>query len=397
MSDFYICSQVTATDRAGVVWVAAILSLLFSALTLATRFQIKYHTTLENDDWAILTATLMAIGQYTAVFVGLEHGVGVSSATLPPNKLKNLGEVVRTTEVFFIIAIAPSKLSVVLFMKRLFTRDLQKAWWACNIALILTVSWGLASALTVSVKCNTWHALYSVHRCSGKVRSLTSRACGCELTATQLIRWAVVIPTDAALDTFYVALVIVLVQPLQMTTAIKLTVILAFRFRLVCALLSAIHWAAFASYVHSSDPGLAIADVQLWQQVALGYALIGATLPTLKSFIRVYNRVMGWPSGEKRILGGGYNLGSFGRSGVDSTRSRTLSRLSGSWTYGVCADEIELRPKETGYHAGAYHDSRARRIVSSGSSESESKNPIIRCDISVVVEHELTGRPSTTA
>ena len=90
MANTYTFSAVTATDRAGLVWVAAILSLLFSVLTLATRIQIKFHK-LGNDDWLIIGATVLAVGQYAAIYLGLENGVGRSTELLGRGHATELG------------------------------------------------------------------------------------------------------------------------------------------------------------------------------------------------------------------------------------------------------------------------------------------------------------------
>ena len=52
-----------------------------------------------------------------------------------------------------------------------------------------------------------------------------------------------------------------------MRLTIKCTVVLAFSFRLLCAVLAALHTLWISKYVGSPDPGLAIADVLVWQQV----------------------------------------------------------------------------------------------------------------------------------
>ena len=168
MAQTYTFSAVTSTDRAGLVWVAAILSLLFSVLTLATRVQVKLHT-LGNDDWLILGATVIAIGQYAAIYSGLENGVGRSSELLGREQAMELGKSVLASEVLYIIALALSKLSVVFFMKRLFTRDHKMAWWAGNIAIALTVVWGVAACLAISVGCGPSTILQGQERCSGEV------------------------------------------------------------------------------------------------------------------------------------------------------------------------------------------------------------------------------------
>lgn len=168
MQETYTFSPVTATDRAGIVWVAAILSLMFSVLTLATRVQIKLHT-LGHDDWLILGATILAVGQYAAIYTGLENGVGRSSKLLGQEHATELGQSVLASEVLYIVALALSKLSVVFFMKRLFTRDHKLAWWAGNVAIALTIVWGIAGCLAISVGCGPSTILHGQDRCSGEV------------------------------------------------------------------------------------------------------------------------------------------------------------------------------------------------------------------------------------
>lgn len=381
MPTTYTFSPVTATDRAGLVWVAAILSLMFAILTLATRFQIKAHT-LGRDDWLIAAATTVGLGQYIAIYVGLDKGVGQSSTLLTPQYARELGKAVMASEILFILSIMLSKLSVVYFMKRLFTRDHRRAWWGCAVAVVLTVLWGLASALGVSVGCGPRRILYGPERCPGK-----------------LLRWELVISFDAVLEVGYVALAAALVYPLQMKMWIKTTVVFAFAFRLVSAILAALHGTWIARYVHSDDPGLAIANALVWQQVCLGYSLIATTIPTLKNFVRGYNKAMGWdPSSEKRGLGGGYNLGSLVRSangtGQGSGQSKKDSRSNGSnkISFGSQARRgLEEGPHEFGvkkgdYRVDAFHDSDPkgkRRALHNASDED-----LIRRDVSVTVEHE---------
>ncbi|KAK4632895.1 hypothetical protein CLAFUW4_03191 [Fulvia fulva] len=381
MATTYSVSPVAATDRAGIVWVAAILSLMFAIITLATRFQIKFHT-LGKDDWLIAGATIVALGQFVAVYVGLHQGLGQSTLLLSQSHAAQLAHAVLASEIFFIVTMMLSKLGVIFFMKRLFTREHRTAWWCCNAAVALTIIWGVASVSGVSIGCGSWKMLYGPARCDGK-----------------LARWTVVISTDAAREVVYVALAVVLVWPLQMRLSIKVTVVMAFGFRLVCAIFAALHRVWIAKYVQSPDPGLAVADVLVWQQVALGYSLIATTIPTIKNFVRGYNQAMGWdPSSEKRGLGGGYNLASHVRSGGRSRIESSSKRGSGSRNMDRPEDQLQLRPNVGDYRVGAFHDSSKgktpRRLSTSGSNESE--DPIIRRQISVTIEHEQASRANSS-
>lgn len=376
MATTYSFSPVTATNRAGVVWVSSILSLMFSIIVLATRFQIKAHN-FGHDDWLIAVSTLVALGQWIAIYTGLSQGLGQSSTLLSQDYARNLGKAVMASEILFLLAIMLSKLSVVFFMRRLFTREHRFAWWACHIGIALTVIWGFAGALGVSVDCGPRRILYGPERCPEK-----------------LLRWELVIGFDAALEVIYVASAVAMVWPLQMKTSIKITVVFAFAFRLISALFAAMHGVWIAKYVASDDPGLDIADVLVWQQVALCYSLIATTIPTLKNFLRGYNHAMGFDSSlEKRGLGGGYNLGSIVRAGTlqRAEESESGSRSHASRVRRDLEDGgMDLDPHSSGYRVGAFHDAsrgKSPRQFSNQSSRSD-EDPMIRRDISVTIEHE---------
>ncbi|PPJ56170.1 hypothetical protein CBER1_09098 [Cercospora berteroae] len=393
----YTFSPVTDTDRAGVVWVAAILSLMFTVITLATRFQIKAHA-LGKDDYLIGLSTLVAVAQYIAIFVGLNRGVGRSSTLLTESYAQTLGRSVLASEILFIASMMLSKLSVVVFLKRLLSRDHSAAWMACQVTVALTVAWGVGSALGISVECGPDRILYGPTRCVHK-----------------LLRWELVISFDAVLECIYVGLAICLVWPLQMKRRIKTTVVFAFAFRLICAVFAALHGVWIDKYVDSDDPGLAIADVLVWQQVCLGYSLIATTIPTIKTFVRGYNKELGYdPSSEKRGLGGGYNLGSLVRSinrtgpesgsGNSSRQQRSNASRSGQRSFASRSRQdqengnYQMGPKSGDYRVGAFHDAASKgkhaKRPPSGIFESD-EDPIIRRDVSVTVETERASRTNS--
>lgn len=375
-ADPYIFAEITSTDRAGVVWVAAILSLLYSLSTLIVRFFVKQHT-LGYDDWLIFAATVVAVAQYVAVFVSLSQGLAVSTLIQAEETARSLGPGVMANGILFIFAAALTKLSVVFFVKRLLTQELRKAWWATHIVLGLTIVWAIAAALLVSVGCSPQDSLYEPQTCSG-------------MTA----RWSIVIGTDAFLELAYVALSVALVVPLQMKAYIKFTVVAAFAFRIPCVVLSALHGVAIHRFITAEDHGLSIANRLLWQQVVIGYSLVSATIPTLKSFIRGYNKALGREvSSRSRRLGGGYGLDSYGRSGTESgLEMRSIPHKGMKRGQGDFQDKLKLRPKEgQQYRANAFGDNDRivqdhKRRASSGSHGSE--DPIIRRDVQINVEFE---------
>lgn len=174
-----------------------------------------------------------------------------------------------------------------------------------------------------------------------------------------------------------------------MTTYIKLTVIAAFAFRLISAVFAATHAASMSRYVASSDAGLAIANVLVWQQVHLGYSLIASTIPTLKSFIRGYNKAMGWDptsygtKDHEGVFGGGYNLGGI-------MQSHAVSRSRGK------ESSMGLRPKDGDYNVGVWNEPVRSKAIrrKSDTPSGASEDPIIRRDVLVTIEHDRAASVS---
>lgn len=182
-------------------------------------------------------------------------------------------------------------------------------------------------------------------------------------------------------------------MPLQMQAYIKVTVVAAFAFRIPCIVLSALHGVAIHRFLIADDHGLAVANRLLWQQVVLGYALVSSTIPTLKSFVRGYNKAIGRDySSRSRKLGGGYGLDSYGRTGDESAlEMRSMQKRTGGRSQnGDDLNKIQLRSDGQDYRADAFvnkhRSDKSDRRTSSGSHGSE--DPIIRRDISIAVEYE---------
>ncbi|KAJ9630758.1 hypothetical protein H2203_001282 [Taxawa tesnikishii (nom. ined.)] len=276
INGFYVFAPVTATDHAGLLYVAVILSLAFSVLTLATRVHIKRRI-FGSDDWLVAGATVAALAQYTALLVGLNDGsLGRAVQLLSSSQKVKAGRTIIASEVMFLIAVALSKCSIVFFIRRLFTRDHKGAWMICNGMQALIGIWTIVSMLLLTIGCGPSSKLAG-DKCNG-----------------QLTRWTVVVSLDGILEIVFVAMAVFLITPLQMAFKIKAAVCLAFSFRLFVGVFAAIRVHYGFQFARSADPGLGIIPPLIWQEIELGYALISATIPTLRSFIRGYEKAMGW-------------------------------------------------------------------------------------------------------
>lgn len=382
---FYVFAAVTSTDRAGLLWVASILSLLFCFVTLAVRYHIKKRT-FGKDDWFIVAATVFATAQYIALFIGMDdYGLGKSSKLLSEDEAISAGRSVFASNCLFVIGLALSKCSVVFFMKRLFTRDFRVAWMICNILLATIAVWVVASILILVIGCGPSSKLLG-DRCPG-----------------QILRWGIVAALDSVLEFVIMILAVVLVWPLQMSFEIKLTVVFAFFFRIFVVVFALMHIARIAHYSKSSDPGLAVIGNLIWQQVELGYSLISATIPTLRSFIRGYEKAMGWEASYSKSHTDPPMFGTASYP-MQSYRSKNGSNRSGNHEIGIDHDDNEstrpnLRPDKSKYKANIYgpgdQPHKLRREPSTGSSDSE--HPIIRKDVHFSVSSETSPSSPWTA
>ncbi|KAG9829778.1 hypothetical protein KCU98_g14036, partial [Aureobasidium melanogenum] len=379
INGFYAFSPVSTNDRAGILYVATILSLIFSVLTLIVRWHIQRRT-FGLDFWVIVAATVVALGQYAAIFVGLDHfALGKAVSLMSKSDQLDAGRSAVASIDLFLISNALSKCSVIFFMKRLFSTDNRTAKILCNGLLVSVAVWVLASILGLSISCSAATKFDLEHRCSG-----------------QITRWSIVTTFDSLFEIAIFLLSIILVVPLQMTTEIKLSVVFAFSFRLVVAIFAIIHVYYVSQWSSASDPGIATVYSLLWQQIELGYALMAATIPTLRSFIRGYEKAMGWESSyyirntaASRTATSTYHLSTMNKSRHEEERGDAMFGLQRIET----CDREPLRPDRPNYRAQIYGpgldsvgENAPRRTKSSSSGDSQ--EPIIRKDVEIQVSSE---------
>jgi hypothetical protein len=220
------------------------------------------------------------------------------------------------------LALGVAKVSTLMLVRRLFTRDSRKYRIMCNAVCGLLVSWTAFAAFLVSVGC------------SPASTTPRNREQICNGISS---RYKVVAITDAVTDTVLVAIPVYLVCQLRMTTKLKLQVITVFAFRLPLLPLSILSLRKYEESLSSSNPGVDLAPAVVFQQSELCVSLIAATLPCLKSFIRSFD------------TGGGLNVNysteAWGSSGHGKGQSYRMQSLvnDGSASYTQDPDKADLR------------------------------------------------------
>ncbi|OCL10542.1 hypothetical protein AOQ84DRAFT_374814 [Glonium stellatum] len=209
-------SEVTEDNHAGVVWIVALLCLVYSMLTFVTRGAIKW-TLLGMDDWALVAAQVAAIAQYCALFVSLHKGLGRTLSLLSDLQRQEFSRAAYGNAILVLLSLCLSKCSLIFLIRRVFTRDMKNFWFICNLFLGIVAVWGLAAIITVTAGCSSSHYVPPT---------------GPGMCPGYLTRWKFVVAFDVATEVIFVVLPIYLLWNLQMAFKLKLRVFLAFAFRI---------------------------------------------------------------------------------------------------------------------------------------------------------------------
>lgn len=154
---------VTPDDHSAWIIIAAALglvcSLIFGALRIVVRLTISPKFKL--DDYSLLVATLLTIIQSSIVLGACSRGLGKSVDLLPLEEQNEVQRMYYTSNLFFVLALGMSKMSVVFFLLRL--SPVKRHKLAFNLTLGMTAAWTIASFFAVALQCNLQHAWLSVN------------------------------------------------------------------------------------------------------------------------------------------------------------------------------------------------------------------------------------------
>ncbi|KAK3720826.1 hypothetical protein LTR37_003489 [Vermiconidia calcicola] len=280
-------APITTYDHAGYLWTTALYCIIFSTLVFATRAYIKKNSW-GRDDSVFAAAFVAQVGHVVAIFAALKHGLGrvPGSPFHPPGERTTAklieyaagGKAVFAALIFLVISLALAKISVVLFIRRLVTRNSHMLIKGSYLLHCVCALWGLASLITISVDCSpSWYITdYSARRCGAQGR-----------------RWVGIVAIDALTEIMITAYPVVLVWPLKMSAKLKVQVTSAFVFRLGVAAAAIMHAVWVFRHAKSVHPSLAMVPTIIIAEAELCWSLVSATIPNLKNFMRRFSTGFG--------------------------------------------------------------------------------------------------------
>ncbi|KUI57214.1 hypothetical protein VP1G_04564 [Cytospora mali] len=319
-------SPITPEDHAGQVWILTTLAIIYTGTSLIVRGSIKWNL-FWLDDYLLGLATIIHFAQSGAVYYGLTHGLGKFNTITTEKQWASSGKAFLTSEVLAVVALSLSKCSVWALLLRIFVADGAFNDWRVKMCVgfvFFGAVWGIISVVGVVSSCDP-EAMLSLY-------DNTSECPG------QFTRWVTITAFDVGSEILGCLLPVALVWSLNMTTKSKFHVFLAFSFRLPMVALSLLHLKYIHQYTKSPEPLFAITNPLLCQLGMLTWSLMSATIPNIKSFMRVFNFSMGMGTLDER-------LAQQTPQGIalQSIRFRTRSTLN-PHTETSYADESGLSP-----------------------------------------------------
>ncbi|KAI5370327.1 hypothetical protein Slin15195_G012050 [Septoria linicola] len=259
----------TSTDSRSWLWVASFLSLIYSVLCLAARFTGKWDL-LWWDDLILGAGYMATVVHWGFLFQALSDGVGVASIALTTPELSDAARMYFGSRIPAFVAHCLAKLSILVFTRRIFAGDIYKENIFFGVSYAFTIAYGVLGVLLSSAGCRPQESL------------VASVDAVCDANAA---RWAVITAFDGITELIILAMPIWFISKNQLKASKKRIVIFVYMFRLIVIGFSIATTASYFNFLNDGNDSIDIAPVIAWQEVSLGFSLISASFPCLRSFL----------------------------------------------------------------------------------------------------------------
>ncbi|KEQ93655.1 hypothetical protein AUEXF2481DRAFT_6721 [Aureobasidium subglaciale EXF-2481] len=358
----YYFSRISDTDHAGYVWIVALLSLIYPFGTLLVRLKVRWGL-YGADDWALVAATFAAVCQHIPIFVGLGAGFGQSSNVLQQNQLPGIDKAMYTAEVMFILAYTLSKVSLALFVRRLFTHNRLLNTILCWSLLGVTIIWGVVALFVLLIKCSPYHFFSKAARCP-----------------SYITRWRVVTVFDILTEAALMIVPSYLVSGVMLGSRPKMLVMTAFAFRLAVVGFSIAHLRRLSLTVGAKDKGFAFIPPAIWIQIWLAWSLVSASIPSFRSFMSPFDNITVAKTDDSHSASRSEANGAYLMMGPIKSSHRNNVASARSASQGISLSS------KLGTRTSVHHESRDRATDENQSISSQTG--IIRKEVEWEIRHD---------
>jgi len=297
-------ATVTDTDHSAWIIIAAALGLtlilFFSVLRIAIAVTIR--NALGFDDAFLAAAAFCAAIQSSIILGACAAGLGKSVEILSAYDLLRVEKMYYASNLFFVMAIGFSKISVAFLLLRMTPKRGHMV--ASQVIAGLVGVWTFASTIAVALQCKLSHPwIMNGENCPGVG-----------------LRWEIVSSIDIISELLLVGMTIYLVWGLQTSFENKATVVVAFGMRLPLIVAIGFRLSTFDSAGLTTDFTILEDTYIVWTQTELWYSVVSAVIPGLRKYVKSLATNYGNPMNNGA---GSYGAGSYAVGSSTDTSKHT--------------------------------------------------------------------------
>lgn len=281
----------------------------------------------------------MALAQTISVFVAVRLGFGRKTSLIPLDDLDSIAKSLYASQLLYVTAMCLSKVSTALLIARL-TR-VRKHLLATKLVSAFSGAWGIAAILALALRCNLAHP-WSIGDSAQCVSPFT--------------RWIGIETVDMLIELAIFGLAVFLVWGLQMSRKLKFVVVGAFLCRPLVIVTIAVRIYYIRPVYFNEDPYFNGVNAAILTQVCMHYALMAATIPCTKPFIKAFHSGYMDPEGYTagstpgtKQQGSGYGMQSAqSADGGEAAIAASMSQRSNN-VHAISTDSPFNSPKNPSY------------------------------------------------
>ncbi|TDZ17521.1 Satratoxin biosynthesis SC1 cluster protein 4 [Colletotrichum orbiculare MAFF 240422] len=288
----------------------------FAAFIVGLRFLARHLQAARYliDDYLMLFALVVLIGNMIMNLILVDHGMGLHSGRLTLEELQWLDRTMIGAEILYVNGVNIYKIALLFLYLRIFPMpEVRKGAWICGS---LTSLWTFACVIAASIQCLPLNTLWEPWKPGTCINLFLTQLC-------------IAIPS-IIVDIAILYLPIPHVLKLQMNRAQRILVLFTFLLGSYVVFTSIYRFRIFLNYTKDDVP-YSLAEGLAWNIIEISSGIVSACLPTLGPIVRVlwkglldsaqrsgldrYGR-----SSNKKSAGrsAGVTIGGGGRSGTAS-------------------------------------------------------------------------------